>query len=90
MEWLPDFSTSLKQRGSPEELADIKPVVPQTLLSKYPDDISASVSVTISHNYTDASHEEVANIKRWADDNQLKVEVVVSICYHMQGKITEC
>lgn len=56
---------------------DIKPVIPQTLLSKYPDDITASVSVTISHNRTDSSHEEVVNVKRWADDNQLKVEVVV-------------
>ena len=52
---------------------DIKPVIPQTLLIKYADDITASVPVTIGLNHTDSSHQKVANIKRWADDNLMKL-----------------
>ena len=54
---------------------DIKPVIPQTLLIKYADDITASVPVTIGLNHTDSSHQEVANIKRWAHDNLMKLNM---------------
>ena len=43
---------------------DIKPVIPQTSLMKYADDITASVPMTIGFNHTDSSQQEVANIKR--------------------------
>ena len=54
---------------------DIKPVIAQTLLIKYADDITASVPVTIGLNHIDSSHQVVANIKRWADDNLMKLNM---------------
>ena len=53
---------------------DIKPVSPQTLLIKYADDITTSVTVTIGPNLTDSSHYEVENIKPWADKNLMTLK----------------
>ena len=58
---------------------DIKPVIPQTLLIKYADDITASVPVTIGLDHTDSSHQGVANIKRWADDNLMRSHSSLSL-----------
>jgi len=65
---------------------DTKPVIPQTLLIKYADDITASVPVTIGLNNTDSSHQEVANIKRWADDNLMKLNMKKTFEMVVKGK----
>ena len=65
---------------------DIKPVIPQTLLIKYADDITASVPVTIGLIHTDSSHQEVANIKRWADDNLMKLNMKKTFEMVVKGK----
>jgi len=65
---------------------DTKPVIPQTLLIKYADDITASVPVTIGLNNTDSSHQEVANIKRWADDNLMKPNMKKTFEMVVKGK----
>ena len=51
----------------------IKPISPQTLQIKYAEDIQAIVPVKIGLNHTDSSHQKVANIKRQADDNLMKL-----------------
>ena len=43
---------------------------------KYADDITASVPSKIGFNHTDSSHQEVANIKRWADDNLMWLNIM--------------
>ena len=53
---------------------NIKPVNPLTQLIKCAD-ITASVPGTIGLNHTDSSHQEVANIKSWADDNMMKLNM---------------
>ena len=65
---------------------DIKPVIPQTILIKYADDIRASVPVTIGFNHTDSSHQEVARNKRWADDNLVKLNMKKTFEMVVKGK----
>ena len=65
---------------------DTKPVIPQILLIKYAEyDITASVPVKIGLNHTDSSHQEVANIKRWAD-NLMKLNMKKTFEMVVRGK----
>ena len=66
---------------------DIQPVISQTLLIKYADDITASVPITIGFNHTDSSHHEVTNIKRWADNNLMKLNMKKTFEMVVKGKI---
>ena len=91
MEWLPVFSTSIG--GFPKGLC-LDPycsiswsnLIPQTLLIKYVGDITASVPVTIGLNHPDSSHQEVANIKRWADGNLMKLNMKKTFEMVVKGK----
>jgi len=65
---------------------DIKPVITQTLLIKYADDITATVPVTTGLNRADSSHQEVANIKRWADDDLMKLNMKKTFVMVIKGK----
>ena len=67
---------------------DIKPVSPQTLLIKYADDITASVPATTGPNLTDSSYYEVENIKRWADQNLMTLNMKTTFEMVVKGKTT--
>ena len=60
---------------------DIKPVISQTLLIKYADDITASVPVTIGFYHTDSSYQEVGNI-----NNQMKLNMKKTFEMVVKGK----
>ena len=49
-------------------------------------DITTSVPGTIGLNHTDSSHQEVANIKRWADDNMMKLNMKKIFEMVVEGK----
>lgn len=87
MEWLPVPSITIEgsHRGlcldhycSLSWLNDIKPVTPQTLLIKY--------DITIGLNRTDSSHQEVADIKVWTDDNQMRLNMKNTFEMVVRGK----
>ena len=52
---------------------DISPTSQKTLMTKYADDITCSIPVGL--NVNDSASEEVENIKVWAEENLMKLNL---------------
>ena len=65
---------------------DIKSVKPKNLLTKYADDITLSVPVKSNASYVDSAHQEVANIKKWTEDNKMKLNLAKTFEMLIRGK----
>ena len=54
---------------------DISPTSQNTLMTKYADDITCSIPV--GPNVNDSASEEVENIKVWAEENLMKISILM-------------
>ena len=54
---------------------DMSPTPQNTLMTKYTDDITCSIPV--GPNVNDSASEEVENIKVWAEENLMKISILM-------------
>ena len=54
---------------------DMSPTSQNTLMTKYTDDITCSIPV--GPNVNDSGSEEVENIKVWAEENLMKISILM-------------